>query len=146
VTNVVLIYVVPTLSLLNHNDIRITYARTSNFKMEPVRYVPLYFVAMPQFIITVVETPFVSAPIHNIVSIRSKPQTPRGTQLVSVHEEMPIKVNKFFVSQPSDVRGGGSNPLGPLGPLGYFRLQMVNPNKPRLPLSKPYHWPLNLSM
>ncbi len=34
-------------NLLHHNNVGVTYARTSNFKMEPTRFVPLYFVAMP---------------------------------------------------------------------------------------------------
>jgi hypothetical protein len=45
--DVVLIYVAPTPSLLHQNNIEVTYARTSNFKMEPIRFMPLYFVAMP---------------------------------------------------------------------------------------------------
>ncbi len=45
--DVVLIFVAPILSLLHQNNIGITYRRTSNFKMELVRSVPLNFVAMP---------------------------------------------------------------------------------------------------
>jgi len=48
--------------------------------------------------------------------------------------------DKIFVEQPLDPGGGGSIPLRP---LGYFRLPMVNPSKPPLPPSKPYHQPLN---
>jgi hypothetical protein len=48
--------------------------------------------------ITVTEVPFVSALVHIVVGIRSTPQTPRGTKLVSLHENMPIEVNKVFVS------------------------------------------------
>jgi hypothetical protein len=47
VANVMNIYVTLVPSLLHQNNIRVTYVRTSNFKMEPIRYVPLYFVAMP---------------------------------------------------------------------------------------------------
>jgi hypothetical protein len=46
VANVVPIFVTLALSLLHHKNIRITDARTSNLKMEPIRFVPLYFVAM----------------------------------------------------------------------------------------------------
>ncbi len=40
--DVVPISVAPTPSLLYHSNVGITYARTSNFRMEPVRLVPLY--------------------------------------------------------------------------------------------------------
>jgi hypothetical protein len=32
--------------LLQQNNIRVTYVRISNFKMEPIKFVPLYFMAM----------------------------------------------------------------------------------------------------
>ncbi len=102
ITDVIPIFVAPALSMLKHNKIGVTYAGTSNFKMQLVRSIQLYFVAMPQSIIIVTETPFVSTLIHNIVGIESIPQTPRGTQLVSMHEDMPREVNKFFVNQPSN--------------------------------------------
>jgi hypothetical protein len=34
-------------SLLHQNNIGVTYARISNFIMEPIRSMPLYFVTMP---------------------------------------------------------------------------------------------------
>jgi hypothetical protein len=40
-------FVVPIPSLLHQNNIGVTYARISNFIMQLVRFVPLYFVAMP---------------------------------------------------------------------------------------------------
>jgi hypothetical protein len=46
---------------------------------------------------------------------------------VSLHEDIPRGVNKFFTSQPLDP--GGSS-LAPLGPPRYFGLPMVNPGKP----------------
>ncbi len=46
----------------------------------------------------------------------------------------------MFVSQPSDLGGSDSYPLGP---LGYFGLLMVNLGRPPLPPNKPYRWPLN---
>jgi hypothetical protein len=33
-------------NMLHHNSVGITYAGTSNFRMELVRSIPLYFVAM----------------------------------------------------------------------------------------------------
>jgi len=46
VENVVPIFVVDVPSLLHQNNIGTTYARTSNFKMELIRFVPLYSMAM----------------------------------------------------------------------------------------------------
>jgi hypothetical protein len=110
VANVVLIFVAPIPSLSHQNNIRITYAGTSNLIMEPVRSVPLYYVVMPQSIITVIETPFVSRPVHTIDGVKSKPQTLRGTKFVSLHEYIPREVNRVFGSQPLDPRGSDSNP------------------------------------
>ncbi len=45
--DVVPIFVTHVPSLLHQNHIGVTYAGTSNFGMELVRSVPLYFVAMP---------------------------------------------------------------------------------------------------
>jgi hypothetical protein len=45
--DVVPIFVAHVPSLLHQNNIGVTYAGTSNFKMEPVRSMSLYFVAMP---------------------------------------------------------------------------------------------------
>ncbi len=47
IANVVPIFIALVPSLLHQNNIGVTYARTSNFRMEPVRYVPLYSVATP---------------------------------------------------------------------------------------------------
>jgi len=47
VTNVIPIFVAPISSQLHQNNIGITYVGTSIFIMEPIRFVPLYFVAMP---------------------------------------------------------------------------------------------------
>ncbi len=130
VANVVPISIAPTPSLLNHNNIEITYAWTSNFIMEPVRSTPLYFVAMPQSMITITKAPFVSTLIQIVVGIRSKPQTPRGTIFMNLHEDMPKKVNKIFTNQPLDPKRGDSNPPRP---PRYFGLPMVNPSRPPLP-------------
>jgi hypothetical protein len=40
-------------SLLHQINYGLTYVRTSNFKMELIRSMPLYFVAMAQFMITI---------------------------------------------------------------------------------------------
>jgi len=47
--------------------------------------------------VIVTEIPFVTTPTHTIAGMRSRTQTPRGTQLVSVHRKMPKEVNKVFV-------------------------------------------------
>jgi len=96
--DVVPISIAPTPSLLHHNNVRVTYAKTSNFKMEPVRSVPLYYVTMLKSMITIIETPFVTTQIHTIVGMRFIPQTPRGIELVSMHEEMPREVNGVFAN------------------------------------------------
>jgi len=41
------IYVAPIPNLLSQNHIGLTYVGTSNFRMEPVKSMPLYFMAMP---------------------------------------------------------------------------------------------------
>jgi hypothetical protein len=46
--------------------------------MELIRSIPLYFVAMPQSMIIVTKAPFVLTPVHIVIGIKSKPQTPRG--------------------------------------------------------------------
>jgi hypothetical protein len=48
--------------------------------MELIISMPLYYVIMPQSIITVIEASFVSMPINTIVGIRSIPQIPMGTK------------------------------------------------------------------
>ncbi len=47
VVDVVPISVAHVPSLLHQNHIKDTYAKTSNFIMEPVRSMPLYYMAMP---------------------------------------------------------------------------------------------------
>ncbi len=85
VANVVHAFVAPTPSLLHHNNVGVTYPRISNLRMEPIRSILIYFVTMPQSMVIVIEVPFVIAPTHIVVSMRSKPQTLKETQLVSVH-------------------------------------------------------------
>jgi hypothetical protein len=62
---------------------------------------------------------------------------------VNLHKDIPRKANIIFTSQPSDLRGGGSNPPWPPRLPRYFRLPMVNPSKPPLPPNRPYCRPLN---
>jgi hypothetical protein len=45
--DVVSIYVTPIQSLLQQNNIGITYVETLNFRMQLRRFVPLYYVVMP---------------------------------------------------------------------------------------------------
>jgi hypothetical protein len=40
--------------------------------------------------------------------MKSKPQTPRGIDLMSMHAKMPREVDKIFVKHPSNLGGGGS--------------------------------------
>jgi len=47
VANIVPVFVTLAPNLLHHNNVGVTYVGTSNFRMELVRYVPLYYVAMP---------------------------------------------------------------------------------------------------
>jgi hypothetical protein len=47
VANVVPIFLTLIQSLLHQNNNGVNYAGISNFKMELVTFVPLYFVAMP---------------------------------------------------------------------------------------------------
>ncbi len=129
--------------MLQQKNIGITYVGTSNFKMELVKSVQLYFVVMPQVIITFIEVPFVLALITIVSNIRSRPHTPRGTQFVNLDENFPKEVNKVFASQPSDQGGSGLDPPRLPGPLGYFGLPMVHTYMPPLPPSRPYHRPLN---
>jgi hypothetical protein len=133
-------------NVLHHNNVRITYEGTSNFRMELVSSIPLYFVAMLQFMVIVIEAPFVIAPTHNVVGMRFRPQILGVIQLVTVHRKMPKELNKVFATQPSYPRGRGSRPLEPLRPprpVGYFGLPMMNLGKPPLPPNKPYRRPLN---
>ncbi len=76
-------------SLLQQINIGITYVRTSNFKMELIRFVPLYFMVMAQSIIIVTEAPFVLALVTTISGIKSKPHTPRGIKFKNLHEDFP---------------------------------------------------------
>ncbi len=115
--NVVSISIAPIQSILQQNNTGITYAKTSNFKMEPGRPMPLYFVVMPRFIITITEAPFVSTQVTIVGNMKSRPHIPRGTKFVNLHEDFPREMNKVFANQPSYQGGGGSDSLGPLGPL-----------------------------
>jgi hypothetical protein len=45
--NIVPISIAHVQNLLQQNNIGITYAKISNFRMELVRSMPLYFVALP---------------------------------------------------------------------------------------------------
>jgi len=47
--------------------------------LEPIIFVPLYYVAMLESIIIVIETPFVSTPSHIVDGVKSRTQTPIAT-------------------------------------------------------------------
>jgi hypothetical protein len=44
--NIVLIFVALVPNLLHHNNVGVTYVGASNFRMELIRSIPLYYVAM----------------------------------------------------------------------------------------------------
>jgi hypothetical protein len=67
--------------------------------------------------ISVTKVPFITTLAHIVVGMKSRPHILRGTKLLSVHTNMPREVNKIFIGQPSNLRGGGSGLLGSLGPL-----------------------------
>jgi len=46
--------------------------------------------------VTITKSPFITTLAHTIVGMRSKPQTPRGTKLVTMHTKMPREANKVF--------------------------------------------------
>jgi hypothetical protein len=78
--------------------------------------------------------------------MRSRPQTQKETQLVSVHTKMPRKVDMIFVGQPLDLGRGGLEPLRPPRPprpSRYFGFLMMNPSRPSLPPNRSYCRPLN---
>jgi hypothetical protein len=56
----------------------LNYPGTSNLIMELVRSIPLYYVAMPQSMVIVTKAPFVIAPTHIVVNMRSKPSNSKG--------------------------------------------------------------------
>jgi hypothetical protein len=78
--------------------------------------------------------------VNTIVGIKFEPQTPKGTNFLSLHEDMPREVKGIFVNQPLNQGGGDSNPPRP---LRYFGLPMVHPSRPPLPPNIPYCRPLN---
>jgi hypothetical protein len=85
VANVAPIFVAIVPNLLHPNNVRVTYAKTSNLKMELVRFVPLYSMAIFQFMVIVTEVTFTKTQAHIVVGMRSRPHTPMGIELVSVH-------------------------------------------------------------
>jgi hypothetical protein len=58
--DVVLISIVLVPNLLHHNNVGVIYPGTSNFRMELIRFILLYYVAMPQSMVMVTEIPFVT--------------------------------------------------------------------------------------
>jgi hypothetical protein len=79
------ISIIFTPNLLHHNNVGVTYAKTSKFIMELVKFVPLCFVAMPKPMVTITEAPFITTPAHTVVGMKFRPYIPRGTKLVNVH-------------------------------------------------------------
>jgi hypothetical protein len=79
VADVVLVSIVHAPSLLHHNDVRVTYPTFFNLRTEPIRSVPLYYMAMPQSMVTITKAPFVTTLVHIVVSMRFKLETPKET-------------------------------------------------------------------
>jgi len=98
--NVIPIFVVHAPNLIHRNNVGVTYVRTSDLKVEPIRSVPLYYVAMPHSMVIVIEAPFIITPTRSIVNMKSIPQTPREIDLVNMHTKMPRKVDIIFARQP----------------------------------------------
>jgi hypothetical protein len=71
--NVVPISIAHAPNLFHHNNVGVTYARTFNFRMKPIRFVSLCFVAMFHSMVTVIEAPFTTTPAHTIIGMRSNP-------------------------------------------------------------------------
>jgi hypothetical protein len=126
VADVIRISVAPVTSLLHQNHIGINYVGTSNSRMEPIRSMSFFSLAMPRSIIIVTEPPFVSSPIHIVDGVRSRTQTLRTTEFVNLHEDILGEVNKIFANQPLNLGGGDSDPPGPPRPPRYFGVAMVN--------------------
>jgi len=57
VADVVPIYVIHVPNPLHHNNVGVTYLGTSNFRMELVKSIPLYYVAMFQAMVKVNKVP-----------------------------------------------------------------------------------------
>ncbi len=71
--NAIRIFVTLAPNLLHHNNVGIAYAKISNLKMELIRSVPLYSMAMPHTMVIITEAPFTTAPTHIIPGMRSRP-------------------------------------------------------------------------
>jgi hypothetical protein len=88
VVDVVLIYVAFTPNMFHHNNVGVIYVRTSNFRVELIRSVPLHSMAMSDFMVTITEASFITTPAHTIVGMRSKPLIPKGINLVRMYIKM----------------------------------------------------------
>jgi hypothetical protein len=97
VANIIPISITPTPNLFHHNNVGGTYARTSNFKVEPIRSIPLYYVAMFHSMVIITKASFTTTPTHIIVGMRSRPQTPKGTDLANMHIDMSKEVDNFLL-------------------------------------------------
>jgi hypothetical protein len=57
IIDVIPIFIPHVPNLLDHNNVGVIYPGTSNFRMELIRHIPLYFVAMFKSTIIVIEAP-----------------------------------------------------------------------------------------
>ncbi len=54
-------------NLFHHNNVGVTYVGISNFKVEPLRFVPLYFLAVLHSVVTITKAPFITTLAHTIL-------------------------------------------------------------------------------
>jgi hypothetical protein len=104
--DVVLISIIPPPNMLHHNNVEAIYARISNFSVELVRFVSLYFVAIPHFMVIVTKALFTTTLARTIIDMKFKPHTLKGINLVNMHIKMPKEVDNIFVGQPSNLGRG----------------------------------------
>jgi hypothetical protein len=78
--DVVPIFVALAPNLFHHNNVGVTYVRTSNFRMEAIRFIPLYFMAMPHSMVIVTEAPFTTTLAHTICWYEVKTTNSKGNK------------------------------------------------------------------
>jgi hypothetical protein len=78
--DVVLISIAPAPNLFHRNNVGVTYEGTSNFRMKPIRFVPLCFVAMLHSMVTVIEAPFTTTLTHTIAGMKVQSINSKGNR------------------------------------------------------------------
>ncbi len=59
--------------MLHHNNVEVTYAGSSNFSVELIKFVSLYFMAIPNFMAIPSEVPLTTTIAHTIIDMRFRP-------------------------------------------------------------------------